>query len=308
MAARTPRRYRIPDLGRGRRAARLLFESGSHAEAFDLYEQLVDAFPAKALSTLAEAWELYQRLPGKESRYHLYVSRFFDFGIRPGDKVLDIGSGHMPFPFATHLADLAVADDAVGRAGVPFKHADGKPVYECSVESMPFADQEFDFVNCSHVLEHASDPEKACRELMRVGKRGYVETPSREKDLWLHSAGVSHHRWGVSRRGQTLVFTEYAPEDLEGLGCDVLMSMHCAPRTTREKAFSALLYLKASFVNTMLYWEREFGCEVRRLPPGGAAPPAAAPPVAELPAGAGGPLSSAAGSLGRLRSLLRRLR
>ncbi len=265
MAFRSRKRFRITSFSDGVRAARGFYQQGSYLDSFDLFEQLVDTYPDRAIPLLAEVHDLYERLPGKESRYHLYQSRYFEFDIKPAQKVLDIGSGHLPFPFATHLADLALQDGTVGRAGEPFKHIEGKPVYECNVENMPFADKEFDFVYCSHVLEHANDPEKACRELMRVGKRGYIETPTREKDLWLNSAKISNHRWAVGRKGNTLTFSEYSPEELRGLGCDILMSMHCRPTSRREKAFSALIYLKASFMNTMFYWENEFGCEVRRL-------------------------------------------
>jgi len=38
--------------------------------------------------------------------------------------------------------------------------------------AMPFPDKSFDFVYCAHVLEHVDDPIRACREIMRVGKRG----------------------------------------------------------------------------------------------------------------------------------------
>jgi SAM-dependent methyltransferase len=307
MAARTPSRFAVPDAHTGRRAAWLLFEQGRRLEAFDLCEQLVDDFPGEAIGTLAAAYDLYQRMPSDSSRYDLYVSRSYDFGIREGDKVLDIGSGHLPFHFATHLADVALEDHQVGRAGIPFKRLHGKPVYECSVESMPFRDQEFEFVYCSHVLEHVSDPEKACRELARVARRGYVETPSGAKDLWLHAAKASNHRWAVSRRAGTLVFDEYGPEDVDGLGSDVLMAMHCSPRTRREKAFSALVYLKASVVNVMLYWERELRCEVHRRPRRDA-PTGDRPPPLPLPAEArpsAGPLAPVARSARRLLERVR---
>ena len=73
-----------------------------------------------------------------------------------------MGSGHIPFPLATHLADISVTDGNVGRAGIPFKYVADLPVFECSVETTPFNDKEFDFVYCSHVLEHSSDPRRAC--------------------------------------------------------------------------------------------------------------------------------------------------
>lgn len=244
--------------------ARTLFRQEKYLDSFDLYEQLADHYTAQAIPILAEAYDLFQLLPDRENRYHLYQARYFDFDIQPSDKVLDVGSGHLPFPLATHLADLALDDGTVGRAGIPFKHIKGKPVYECNIERLPFADKEFDFVYCSHVLEHVDCPENACRELMRVAKRGYIETPTRGKDIWLNTAKISNHRWAVEFIHERLIFTEYTPGEIDGLNCDILMSMHCAPRTPREKAFSALVYLKADSVNTMVYWEESFNIEVRR--------------------------------------------
>ena len=241
--------------------ARLAFNKGEYQEGIDLYEQLTQTISAYEVDLLAELYDQYQRLP--QNRYSLYVSRDFDFKVGPNDKVLDIGSGHDPFPFATHLADIAPEDNAYGRAGIPMKYIEGKPFFACSVEDMPFADKEFDFVYCSHVLEHVDDPKRACRELMRVSKRGYIETPSIGKDIWLNTAKISNHHWYVENRAQKLVFTRYPKNLLEGIASNILMSMHCAPQTPREKAFSALVLLKSSVINTTLYWEDEIICEVR---------------------------------------------
>ncbi len=199
-----------------------------------------------------------------KSRYELYQSRFFDFGIAAGDKVLDIGSGHLPFPLATDLADITLSDDGYGRARAAMKVVAGRPLYECNVENMPFADREFDFVYCSHVLEHVANPENACAELMRVGKRGYIETPARAKDLFLNTAKVSNHRWAVAVEGNKLIFSEYSAEEIEGLGCGILLEMNCAPRGRRERALAGLLALRENRLNTALLWQGEFDVEVRR--------------------------------------------
>lgn len=258
----------IKDLNSALQKARSYF-STNYLESFDIYEQIVDSLDPWTQSNiivniLAEVYEQYKRLP-YEDRYRLYQARYFDFGIKSGDKVLDIGSGSLPFPLATHLADITLSDNKYGRAGEPFKYLEGKPVFECNVENMPFKDKEFDFIYCSHVLEHVSDPEKACKELMRVGKRGFIETPTRGKDLFLNNTKISNHRWAVECYNDTLIFTEYRPEDIKGLNCNILNLMHIAPQTVREKAFSALIYLKADLINTMFYWENEFKYEVRRL-------------------------------------------
>jgi ubiquinone/menaquinone biosynthesis C-methylase UbiE len=44
------------------------------------------------------------------------------------------------------------------------------PLVRGSAERLPFADDSFDVVICTEVLEHTLDPEKVVRELMRVGK------------------------------------------------------------------------------------------------------------------------------------------
>lgn len=261
---RIPKLFVFSDVAHARSQADTFLSNGQWHNFFDLIEQVVMEFPAEAVFFLAQAYDVYATLPDK-SRYGLYVSRHFDFGIHPGDKVLDLGSGHNPFPLATHLADIALNDHHYGRGGVPFHHVDGKPTYECSVEKTPFKDKEFDFVYCSHVLEHASDPEAACAELVRIGKRGYIETPSRGKDTFLGGAKVSNHKWALELHNGVLFFTEYTPQDVVGLGNNILQQMHSAPQNIREKAFSALLYLRSLQINTMLLWEDSFPVKVRRL-------------------------------------------
>lgn len=244
--------------------AQLSLSQGDYITTLDILEQLMERHPDQAVNLLCNAYEIYQSLPDKNSRYYLYQARHFNFEIAPGSKVLDIGSGNIPFPFATHLADLAVEDHKYGRAGEPFKYLEGKPVYECNIENLPFADNEFDFVYCSHVMEHVHNPEKACSEVMRVAKRGYIETPIRAKDLFLNTAAVSNHIWKVDFLNDELVFTEYTKEELKGLSCDLLMDMHVNPKTDREKSFSALVLLKSDMLNTMLYWNESFNVRVVR--------------------------------------------
>ncbi len=235
----------------------------AYSKALDRIEAALPIWPQESVRLLAMAYDIAQKMPDK-SRYGQYQSRYFDFGIKSVDKVLDMGSGHIPFPLATHLADISTTDHMVGRAGVPFKHVDGKPVFECSVEKTPFGDKEFDFVYCSHVLEHVTDPEAACRELMRIGKRGYIECPNRGKDTFFATAKASNHLWAVECLDGELVFTEYREIEREGIGSSILVDMTCSPRTHRERAIAGLEYIRAPYLNTMVLWEGHFAFSVRR--------------------------------------------
>ncbi|MFR0894986.1 MAG: methyltransferase domain-containing protein [Alistipes onderdonkii] len=49
---------------------------------------------------------------------------------------------------------------------------------QCSGRSPAFADKEFDYVICNQVLEHSDDPAQFLREVTRVGKARFIETPS----------------------------------------------------------------------------------------------------------------------------------
>lgn len=87
--------------------------------------------------------------------------------------VLEVGSGGNPYPRANVLLDAY--ESTRERFWAPLK-AD-RPTVIGFAERLPFRDNAFDFVIASHVLEHSSDPDRFLRELQRVAKAGYIETP-----------------------------------------------------------------------------------------------------------------------------------
>jgi SAM-dependent methyltransferase len=265
LGRRTPLRRRPVDISQFQTWIEEDLRAGRWFPLFDLVEEGVSLFPRQTIPILAMAHGLYQIMRSTHGdRYHLYQGRFFEFPIFPGEKVLDLGSGHHPFPLATVLSDISVADGSIGRAGAKFENPRGLPVHEFPVERIPFADGEFDFLYCSHVLEHSTDPERACSEIQRVARRGYIETPTAHKDLWLGSAKPSNHTTSVEWENDSLLFRPYSPEEIDGLGTDILGDMGSNPQNDREKALSATIYLKADRINTMVYWERRFRYCVKR--------------------------------------------
>jgi SAM-dependent methyltransferase len=157
---------------------------------------------------LRTARQLQAAHPGPSVRSGKHNKLALAFGIRSDELVLDVGCGAQPFPLATHLVDRS-RNDHSERFGMPVP-LDKRPFSECVVTSLPYRTKTFDFVYCAHVLEHVADPAQACRELMRVAKRGYIECPR----SWFEFACSSNeHRWLVDHEGDVLIFREKLAEE-----------------------------------------------------------------------------------------------
>ncbi len=111
--------------------------------------------------------------------------------IRTDDFVLEIGSGHNPKARSDVLCDKFIADDEQ-RGGTIVTD---RPIVEADGQFLPFADRAFDYVICSHVLEHVEDPAQLIAELERVARRGYIETPS---EIGERIYGWHYHNWVVN--------------------------------------------------------------------------------------------------------------
>jgi hypothetical protein len=118
--------------------------------------------------------------------------------------VLDVGGWGRPFARADWVMDLMPYETRglYGRDGGDDERFGPDTWIQrdvCDHEPYPFADGEIDFVVCSHTLEDVRDPLWVCREIVRVGKAGYIEVPSRLEEQsygfqgdWV---GWGHHRW-----------------------------------------------------------------------------------------------------------------
>lgn len=93
--------------------------------------------------------------------------------LKRSDLVLDVGSGSSPHPAADVLLERYL--DAKHRYSAMVID---RPTVLADACKMPFRDKAFDFVIAFHVLEHVSDPASFLKELQRVGKAGYIETPN----------------------------------------------------------------------------------------------------------------------------------
>ena len=171
-------------------------------------------------------------------------------------QILDIGGWFAPCKQATHMVDIMPLETmnvagAYGYGELQIRKENFFQLDLGEIERLPFEDQKFDFVVCRHTLEDIKDPIKICREMMRVAKAGYIETPSRtyestkgvERHWW---CGHYHHRWFVeaSQEAHRVTF-QFKPHNVHS---SRRFSFRCFPwQKVREE-----------FKNTALLWEGRF--------------------------------------------------
>ncbi len=191
----------------------------------------------------------------KKNRF-LYQDKYVEFSIGGDEKVLDIGCGDDPFPLATHLCDryLSVTSHRPDGSKVI---RDTRPLTKCNALYLPYRDSSFDFVFCSHILEHVADPVAACEEMMRVGTRGYIETPTRLSDIIFNFTGIeNHHRWHIVRAANTLVFFPWNPGERR----DTHYNGSFEAATSKwQNEFQHFYYNNRDLFSNMMIWDKSFG-------------------------------------------------
>jgi len=175
------------------------------------------------------------------------------------DLVLDIGGWFRPFNRADWVVDM-MPYESRGRAGHqgPSREFFSRETWVrrdlCSREPLPFPDRNFDFVVCSHTLEDLRDPLFVCSEMMRVGRRGYIEVPSIDSELSFgtetrHYAGHYHHRWLIDIADDGIEFM-FKPHFIHSRWKYHLPASYGRGLTEERKV-------------SWLYWEDGFRCEER---------------------------------------------
>jgi len=182
-----------------------------------------------------------------------YQKRFIKFNINDGSYVLDIGSGGEPFPYSNFLLDRFPGKtqhryNPLKTNSLPFTVGD--------IEFLPYKDKSFNFVYCAHVLEHVENPERALKEILRVGKSGYIEVPTKMSDIVFNFAKLKHfHKWHISIVGNTLIFIEYSNNDSRDTGNQELFYM---AHSLLPNSIKSMYRKNKDLFTNMFLWDDSF--------------------------------------------------
>ncbi len=120
--------------------------------------------------------------------------------------VLEIGSGDNPHPRSNVLVDRFIGDNTERGGNLVID----RPLVVADAHHLPFCEGAFAYIICSHILEHMDDPPQFVRELQRIGKAGYIGSPSEIAERMFH---WSFHRWYVNLIGGKLVLHPKEPAE-----------------------------------------------------------------------------------------------
>ena len=129
--------------------------------------------------------------------------------IKASDLVLEIGPGGDPHPRSNIFLERNFEDLEIASAQRGFaqnKAEESKIVYYDGGK-FPFKDKEFDYIICSHVIEHIPREELSLfiSELQRVAHRGYLEFPNIFYELVNYQ---DVHIWLMNYRDSVMYFLD----------------------------------------------------------------------------------------------------
>jgi SAM-dependent methyltransferase len=197
--------------------------------------------------------------------------------LEPGARVLDAGCGSgrnmVDLEHLGTITGVEIADASVERA-----RARGVgEVIQCSVTSLPFADDYFDLVVCLDVIEHIADEHGALTELHRVVRPGgglLVTVPAYQW-LWSEHDEINHHQRRYTRSRLSRAAADAGWETVRATYFNAVLLPLAIPyrllaRRAHVEGPSSDLQQMPERLNAMLEWPLRF--EARMIGHGGRIP------------------------------------
>ena len=167
-------------------------------------------------------------------------------------KILDIGCNLAAVEYAQTVADIEDFSK--------FYQEKNKEFILIKNKTLPFKDNEFDFVYASHVIEHIDDVSFFISELKRISKQGYIELPSLlEDNLVLSKNSSEDHKWIFKFDDvEKILLVEKKKELIEPF------ITHGVLFETLRKNFRSSLVLELHWENEINYEFRNFTVEAKK--------------------------------------------
>lgn len=114
-----------------------------------------------------------------------------DFGLKDGDRILDVGGGHKPFPLSTHVCDMVESNEQ--RHHQRLNLGDREFIEGPAEHALAqYPDNYFDFCYTNHTLEHIDDLGAALDQISRVCKRGFNAFPASDFEFMTAKSHFGH--------------------------------------------------------------------------------------------------------------------
>ena len=159
-------------------------------------------------------------------------------------EILDIGCNIAPVEFAHTVADV--------QNFCKFYEDKNKKFVLIKDKTLPFSNNQFDFVYASHVIEHVEDVSFFISELKRISRQGYIELPSiLEDNIVLSTNSTDDHKW------------MFKFDDVEKVLLVEKKKQLIEPFITHGILFDSLRKNFRSSLVLEIYWENEINYEFK---------------------------------------------
>lgn len=171
-----------------------------------------------------------------------------DAAFEGAEAILDVGGWFKPEPRATHVVDRMPWETrgaTLNTTRLPNERFSKETWFQADFLNpglrLPFEDGQFDLILCGHTIEDLENPEPLLTEMERVGKRGFIQSPSRlaEQTIGIRDRestrpGHPHHHWIAESVGGRLLL--YSKEDSDLKKALRLLPLSFTERTVRDSS------------------------------------------------------------------------